>query len=514
MQQYHYHMYDKCSFFLPQIPEDKRRSEEDLDSRWEEEMKATELTQPAPVSHSSGHPESDTRVNSETVKGINCQHSEHISPQVGMEAKSQMTSASVCSSTTDSHGQPVDVRRKRGRPRKIKPLLTKDKKDPDSAGLDAVQHKEISTTIPLPTCLENHNSVDVPNVIVESPSINNAPHNELSGPQTVSDGKVEDNVPLLPKRKRGRPRKTEMAAFKTMVSKSAAAPSVPTASSNANNVIGSTRRLRSRGEQHPLSQDGKTESNSKVNPKQTEMTPSERSNALNFQGIKRRRAKPADQQVPAKVSRLDVSHEASSVLSNDTGFGEGAETDKQVELNTDKQETDTDGKGDQLSLQCGEIQKHQTDLKDSASSQKRLPSLPAAKPEVIPSEVLDNLNLVNPSQSDDPEIKQSADINCREESQQKSSPESQKNANLQNTEPSSTDVVTSSEQPPKPDWVPPAVKAENIEIELNHLNPVSESNSPKSLQHNANTTVKSEGPNSQRNTFRRKRGGKRRRTKA
>uniref|UniRef100_A0A8D2ZGX0 Zgc:66448 n=1 Tax=Scophthalmus maximus TaxID=52904 RepID=A0A8D2ZGX0_SCOMX len=57
--------------------------------------------------------------------------------------------------------------------------------------------------------------------------------------------------------------------------------------------------------------------------------------------------------------------------------------------------------------------------------------------------------------------------------------------------------------------MPLAVKTENIEVELDHLNPVSESNSPNSLQHK--TTVKSEGPNSQRNTFRRKRGGKRRR---
>ncbi|XP_044063587.1 zinc finger and SCAN domain-containing protein 2 isoform X2 [Siniperca chuatsi] len=469
-------------------------------------MKAAELTQPGSESHSSGHLECGGLVNSETVGGTNCQHSEHISSQVGMEAKSEMTSASVCSSTTDSHGQPVEVRRKRGRPRKIKPLLTEDKKDPDSAGLDAVQHKEISTTIPLPTCSENRNSDDVPNA-VSGPLINNSPQNEMAGPHTVSDGKVEDSVPVLPKRKRGRPRKTEIAAFKTMVAKAAAA-SAPAAPANANNVSGPARRLRSRGEQHPSTQDVKTESDSKVDPEQTEMPPTESSNMLNFQGIKRRRAKLADQQVPAKVSRLDVPQEALSVLSNDTGCGERAEADKQVELNTDKQETDTDGNGDRLFPQSGEEQEQLTELKEGALPQRILPFQPAAEPEVIPSE---GLNSLSPSQSDDPKIKQSPDMDGSEESQSKSILDSPKNTNSPNTEPSSTDVVTSSEQPPKPVGVPPAVKAENIEIELDQLNPVSETNSLKSLQCIANTTIKSESPDSQRITFRRKRGSKRRR---
>ncbi|XP_070690742.1 zinc finger protein 184-like [Pempheris klunzingeri] len=392
----------------------------------------------------------------------------------------------------------------------MKALLTKDKKDPDFAGLDAVQHEEISTTIPLPTSLENHNSDDVPNAI-DGPLINNSPHDEMSGLHTVSDGKVGDSVPVLPKRKRGRPRKTEKEAFKTVVSKASAA-CVSAAPAKADNVSSPARRLRSRGEQHPSTQDLK--SDSKVDPRQTETAPTESSTTLNFQGIKRRRAKPADQQVPAKVSRLDVSQEASSVLSNDTGFGERAEIDKQVEPNTEKQETHSDGKAEQLSQQSGEAQQDQTELKGNASSQRGLCSQPAAELEIIPSEGLNSPNLVSPSQSDDPEIKQSADMNCREESQPNSSPESPKNCKeqeLQSAEPPSTDVPTSSEEPPKPDRVPPAVKAENVEIEVDDLNPVSESNSPKSLQYSANTTVKSEGPNSQQTTLRRKRGGKRRR---
>uniref|UniRef100_UPI0037E7ACD4 uncharacterized protein n=1 Tax=Semicossyphus pulcher TaxID=241346 RepID=UPI0037E7ACD4 len=153
-----------------QIPEDKRCNEEDLNSKGKEEMNATILTEPAPEALSSGLSESDGLVNSETVGRTNCQHNEHMSPQVGIESKTQMTPASVCSSTTDSHGQPVDARRKRGRPRKKKNMLTKHQKGPDSAVFDAVQHKEISTTLPLPTFLMNHNSDDVPN-LAEGPLI-------------------------------------------------------------------------------------------------------------------------------------------------------------------------------------------------------------------------------------------------------------------------------------------------------------------------------------------------------
>ncbi|KAL7394522.1 hypothetical protein ABVT39_027329 [Epinephelus coioides] len=426
-----------------QIPEEKICSEEDLDSRWGEEMKATEPTQPAPESHPSGHVESDGLVNSETADGANCQHSENISTQVGMEEKSEMAPASLCSSTTDSHGQPVEVRRRPGRPRKVKPLLTENRNDPGCAGFDAVQHKEISTTIPLPTCLENHNS-DVPN-----------------------DDKVENNVPVLPKRKRGRPTKVEVEAYRALVAKAAAAS--PASFAKAKRVSTPAWSLRSRVENHSVIQDGKPESESKVDTKQTEGTPTENSNALNFQGVKRRRTRLADQQVPAKVSRLDVSQEASSLLSNDTGC---QETDKQVELNTDKQETDTDGKSCQLSQQTGQM--------ESASPQRKLSSQPAAEPEVIPSDGVSSLNLVSPTQSDDPKIKQSANINGSEESQSKSSLDSTKNADF------STDAVTSSEQPPKSAGAPPAVKAENIEIELDHLNP--ELNNPKSLQRNANAT--------------------------
>nr|XP_033958090.1 ras-responsive element-binding protein 1-like [Pseudochaenichthys georgianus] len=418
-----------CSYH--EMPEDKRCSEEDLDSRWGEE-----LNHPASESHSSGFVETDGSVNFETAGGTLNQHSGHILPQVGMEAESQMTSANVCSSTTDRLGQHVETHRKRGRPRKIKSLLTKDNKYPDSAGFDAVQHKEISTTIPLPTSLENYNSKDVPN------TIGGAPRCDL----------------VLPKRKRGRPRKTETSAYNAMVAKIGAASS-PAALADAYNVSRATRTLRSQADQHPSKQDGKPYCDSKEDFEHN-------SNILNYQGFMRRRAKQADQQVPAKVSRLDVSQEACPLLSNHTGCGEGAETDKQVGINTDKQEAGTDERTCHLSLQSGGEQQ--------------------TEPEVIPSK---RLNVVGPT---------SGNMNDREELQSKSIFESQNIEALQKT------LAVTKSQIPKPVSVPPAVKAEQIEIELNPLNPMS--NSLESLHCNASTTA--ESPNGY---FRRRRGGKRRR---
>ncbi|XP_054477210.1 zinc finger protein 271 [Anoplopoma fimbria] len=279
----------------------------------------------------------------------------------------------------------------------------------------------------------------------------------------------------------------------------AAVARAPAPTASVNNVSGPARRLRSRGEQHPPTQEGKPVSESNVDPK-----PPESSNILIFKGIKRRTSKLADQQVPAKVSKLDVSQE-SSLLIKDTGCGERAETDKQVEVNTVKQDTDTDGKSCQLYQQEG--QEQQVELKEGALPQRNPSSPPAVDPEVISSEGLNNQNLVSATQSDDPlNIKLSDDMNGSEESQTKSRLGSPKNANLPNTQFSSTDVVTSSEHPAKAVVVPPAVKAENIEIELDHVNP--ESSIPKSLQCSANTTVKAQGPNW---AFRRKRGGIRRR---
>lgn len=458
-------------------------------------MKAAELTQPANESHSSGHMESD---GSEKGGGANCQQNERVSPQVGIEAKSQVTSASVCSSTTENHGNLVEVRRKRGRPRK-KPLLAEDKTHADSAVPDAFRHKEINMTVPLPTSLENHVNNNEPTSL-DGPSINNSTCNEMPGPHSVSDGNVVETVQVLPKRKRGRPSKAEIAA-KAMFTQSNAA--------NVNNVRGAAWCLRSRAEQQPSTQEAKTQADSKIDPRKAEMTPKESSNTSRPQGVKRRGPKPARQQVPAKVSRLEISQEASSVLSTDPDIGERSETDKEVDPNTDKQETDADGKVGQAPLQAEEGQEQHPEQTECASPGHQLHSQPAAEPELIPSEGLNRPDSGSPLHNDD---LQPSDMNGSEEAQSKvDSLEPPEHENLQNTESPSTDVITSPEQPPTSVEALPALKTEALEIELDRVKPVSQSNSPTPLQHNADTTVRPEGPNSQIITFRRKKGGKRRR---
>ncbi|XP_062255001.1 zinc finger protein 585A [Platichthys flesus] len=435
-----------------QIPEDKRCSDEDLDSSWREEMKATEQSQTAPESHSSWTLESEGHVHSETGSGANSQQGEHMPSQVGMEA---MAAAIVCSSTTDTHKPTVEVCKKRRRTRKIKTRLTAaDKNNPHTAGVDAVQHEEISTTIPLPACLENHTSGDVPHT-VDNPSINN------SAPRTVCDGKVEGGVPGLRKR-RGRPKRAQITRFENIFTEEA----------DDNTPAGPARRLRSRGEGEPCTQDDLTGSD-----------------ASKLQAVKRRRSKLADQQVPAKLSRLEGSQEVSAGLGNNTLpvwlCGGRAETNKQVELNTDKQQTEADTQEHQCSPQS-RTGEQQTEQKAVAVLQRRLRSQAAAEPEVIPSKDLHILNNKEGITDSDKSYSQSTEL-------------------------SSPDVELSTEQSSELVGSRPAVKTENIEAELDHLNLVSESNSPKSSQHSATTTFKSKGPNSQQNMLRRKRGGKRRR---
>lgn len=415
-------------------------------------MKATELTEAAAQHRSSAHLDPGGHVNCDTVERTNTPQSECTPSQVEMDAESQGTPAVVCSSTTDSHGQPVC--RKRGRPYKRKPLLPKDKKDQDTAGLDAVQHKEISTTIPLPACLENHISGNVPNT-VDGPLMNN------SHPHSVPDEEAKGN---LKKRRRGRPKKTEITP--------------------AANINSPARRLRSRGEKQPLTQDITTESGSKVDHRQTERTPPESSNTPNLQGIKRRRGKLVDQQVPAKVSRLDKSQTASSA-------SRGAEADKQVEINAKQQGTDTDGKEALCSLPSGSDRRQQTEQKEGA-----LPE--TAEPEATPSEDLNLPNLPSATHSDEPRTKRTVALNDNRNSQSKMSFSSPKRSKL----PSVPDVIISSEEQLKT-IAPPAMKTQNTEVDLDHLHPVP--------QYSANATVKSENPSSQRSIFRRKRGGKRRR---
>ncbi|KAK2844386.1 hypothetical protein Q5P01_011045 [Channa striata] len=464
-----------------QITEQKICSEKDVDFRWTEEMKATQLTETAAESHPSGHLESDDCVKSEAGKADSPQ-TEHNSSQEGMEAEHQKAPVSVCSSATDSHGQPVEVRRKRGRPRKRK---------------DAVQHEGISSGIAVPTCLQNHNSNDVPNT--------------TGVPQTGSIGKAEDVVHVLPKRKRGRPRKTDNTAFTNMGVK-AAAVSAAIAFAGASNVSGPARRLRSRGEQQLSTVDGKTESKRKEDPKPTELIQTETSIPANIQGVKRRRSKLSHQQVPNKVCRLEDSQEASSVLSNDKDCGERAVTDKQVELNTDKQEADTHGKQGQIASQSGEVQEQKMEIGERLLPRRKLRSHGAAESEVISSQGLSSLNTVNLPRSDDPQTKHSLDTNDSEKLQSKSSPANSKIIIVtQNTGPTYTEALKASEEMAQPVGKPPTVKTENIELELDVFKPVSEPNNLKSLKHNSKATDKSGVLDSKQIFFRRKKGSKRRR---
>ncbi|XP_041843179.1 oocyte zinc finger protein XlCOF7.1 isoform X2 [Melanotaenia boesemani] len=484
-----------------QKPKDNRPSEEDLDTRWKDEPKVTDRS-PALELNSSGRLESDGHVSAETVGRAICELGEDVPSQVRMDSMSEVTSASVCSSTTDSHGKPVEVRKKRGRPRKRKQLLMKDKIDPSAAGVDAVQHKEVSTTIPVPVCIVNPSNDDVPNK-VDDHLISTSPHNEVAASQAALNEKVGDDVPLLVKRKRGRPKKTD-AVLRNTISKTAATRRVP---SRVVNLSGPARSLRSRGLQHPSTQAEKPRS--KENLKQNEVTSTKSSDTPCFQrGKRRRRRFQTDQQVPAKVSKLEDSQETSSVLSNDTSSVERADAEKHVEPSTDTLETNTDGNGDQV-LHSGEVQEQQTQANEDLLPHKELHSLP--EPGIVSSMDPNNINTVNPSQNEAPNIQQSNSTNCSEEHQSKTlkSLDSPRNADLEKKEPSSIDIVTSSEEMSKPDGSTSVVKTQNVELDLDHVKSVTQSNTPISFQHTTNTTV--EAPNRQKNAFRRKRGGKRRR---
>lgn len=459
-----------------------------MDSRRGDKMKGTALKQP-------GSRESDVHVSSESAGERNCQRSEAVPSQAEVEAKS-LTPASVCSSAIDSHGKPVIIHKKRGRPRKIKPALTEDKRGPDAA--DAVQHKEVSTTIPLPASVENHNSDDLP-YAVDSKLINSAAHNEMPAPQPVLDNNVQVAAPLLPKRRPGRPRKSEMAAFQNQVSM--AAPG-----SHANKFSSPARTLRSRVEQPTLMQDDKLESHSKKDKedlKQTEAGTTESTRTSNSKGVKRRRTKlQIDQQLPAKVSKLDESQEALLTLSTDIDCGKSTETEKQ--LDTDKHETDSDVRDDQLPLHSGGGLEQEKQQDKTALPKAEVNSQP--EPEAIPSDSLKESDLPNPTQTDNLKVNQSLDINGSEESPSETPDFSESPADAELPKPSSTDTLTPPEQMRTSIGAPFAVKAENLELE--HLKPAPRSNSPNSSQHSTTPLVKSEVPNV---IFRRKRGGKRRR---
>ncbi|XP_041649281.1 zinc finger protein 91 isoform X1 [Cheilinus undulatus] len=461
-----------------QIPEDMRCSDEDLTSQREEEMETEGLSESAPETHSSEHLESDSMINSETEDRTDCQHNDPSSPKVGLEANSEMSPTSP--SSKEGHELAVEVRRKRGRPRKSKSLNGGDQNSPESAFLGAE----------MPGLLKNCNTDNVPNP-EDGHLMSNSSHNEMAGLQTVSDCKVEDGVLVLPKRGRGRPRKSEGVIPK---------PPKP-APKRVINFSGPVRILRSRGEQQPLSQAGKTESDIKADCKQTEEALIESNDSFNFQDIKRRGAEVGDQQVPAKVSRLDVSQEASAVLGNDTCHWMKRETDKQVELNSDEHDTDKERKSRRGSLKSGEMQVQKKQEEECAMPQRNQQQ--SSKPEVFPSA---RRSRKRPRQWK--RRKQSSDVSDIQVPQANSMLESTETTNSQENEPSHAEGITSSEQP---EVGLAAVKPENIEIEVDDLNPVLKSNTTKVLPDIPNSSATPEAPSNQAMFFRRRKGAKRRR---
>ncbi|KAM4736181.1 uncharacterized protein FYW61_006433 isoform 2-T2 [Anableps anableps] len=442
-----------------EIPEDERCSED---------MSATDLSQTA--LKASGHMESDVHMSSKAAD-ISCQASEDVLSQVGMDTGSQLTSVS-------SPAVNQKVRRRRGRPTKSKQSLTEGKKDLEAPGCDADQHKEASTTIALSAVSVNHSTDDSDQHVNSGSS-----QEEKSGSDAVLSDKVDGEVTLQVKRRRGRPKKSESATSQPTASKTST-----TRLSRPNNNLGWT--LRSRREQHPSTENGNSDSNNDI--KQTEGTSVENTNPIYNHGIRRRRTKPLiNEKVPAKVAKLDDSTEASPVLSNEADYAGKAETDKHVEQRADKQETDRNSNAAESS-----VQEHQAQLTEELQS--------PPEPEENPGEDLHGLNLVNPSQTEHSDIRKSLRINEKKEPQLETPKpcDHPVNASVQRAESSSIDLVSPSEKTPQSI----TVKSENTEIELNTLTPVSDSHAP---QNSADTSVKL--PNREHTVFRCKKGGKRKR---
>ncbi|XP_030013841.1 zinc finger protein 184 [Sphaeramia orbicularis] len=458
-----------------EMSEDKRCSKEDLDRRWEEEVKATELNQPARGSDSVSHSETEHKAN----------QSEHISSQVGMDQKSQITFASACSKTLDIHEQSAGSRRKCGRPRRIKQMPTEDVEEP-------IEPIDMRVIRPLPTCAENH-SDDVP-IEIESPLISNSDDNEVPG--ALDDAKAKDGDSDLQRKRRGKLKRTDTVPKKNTKKPDSPPPLPPPPPPHVDNNSGPTHRLRSRDNRPSTREETMDE-------KQSKMPPTAPTESSVTSTLKRRRVKLKTEQIPAKVSKFDVSHEAPSVSED---CEERTDTDKQVEVIAGRPQIDKETEEGRIA-QTSEVEQQQLGLMGEQTLTERK-AQSADQPEVFPSQCFNNPKPLSPNHSDS--LKETLDLSRSEESAH--NVEVQKNVNsLQNTDSQSVDVVTSSEceQKSKPVDPPSGVKTENIEMEVDDFNPV-ESNSSKSVEDN-DTAIRSEGPISKRNTFRRRRGGRRRR---
>uniref|UniRef100_H3C1K5 C2H2-type domain-containing protein n=1 Tax=Tetraodon nigroviridis TaxID=99883 RepID=H3C1K5_TETNG len=406
--------------FSSQIYEDNKCSHEDLDTRWAEEKKPEGSTQPGTESGSAAGSGGLSRP--ATVGGKSVQH--RLSEKV-MEAKKEVKN--VCGPATDSQGQTAEVPRKSRRRQKMQPSSPGDRSHPDAAG----QRSGICSTVPLPTGLDNHTDTKVPST-VSAPFTGDLPYN-VSSPQPVISARVAHHVPARQRRKRQGREEADGAVTD-------AAPSARAKRSDA------TRRQRSKREQHTSARGGNTEAERDVQPEQTE-----HGGPLNVCRIKRSGPR-ADEQVPAKVSRLEGCQETSSA----SGLGVDLKESVESDFSPETRERITDGKTDRPSLQPREREEG--------------PSTRAAD-----------------------EGEQTADASCSEGAR----PERRCNP-LKNQIWSSDQLSTLQEFP--------QVKTEHVEMELDRSR--LESGSAKSLD--SSSTVPPDGLYDQSKVSRRKKGGRRR----
>ncbi|XP_029959294.1 zinc finger protein 184 [Salarias fasciatus] len=459
-------------------------------------MKARELKQPASRAHPTGN-----QVSSGTVGGENGVR--HTSSRVGVGEKSPEPSESVCRFTRNSRGKARDLSRRPGRPRKAK-QLTKGKTDPDTDECAAVRRQDVSTTLPLPTSLDNHNTDELPDAI-DNNLIDNSLHGRDSHPHAVSAERVESVDSLAPKRRRGRPKKRDSPAFQNTASESVVSVSAASPT-NANNVDVPTRRLRSN--QLPSTQGENSASHSNAHPQQLASKQSNRKSK--FQAVKRRRQRSqVNDQVPEKMLKLDNSQEAESLSFNNTDCTVTAKANQQKGPDDDRPEGDANGENVQLFAQAGEERERQSN--EHASPQRMLPSQP--KPAATSSESLSNLKTVSSSLPVQAHKNTSEKITGSKDSQSETPDDSESplDVDLQTATVSNPGATPTSVEAQKPADMLLEPKEEDVEIDVDSLNPASQLRSHKSVQNRANPTVQAENLPDQRSYFRRKRGGKRRR---
>ncbi|XP_061631955.1 zinc finger protein 484 isoform X2 [Phyllopteryx taeniolatus] len=493
-------------------------------------MKVKNPSKPLSASHSS-----------ETLKSegpVDTNLQPNATSQLGMDAKAEMAPASVCHLTATNNGLPLAGRRKGGRPRKIKPSKLEDKVCTTTNDPVADEHEEIGTAMEVPTCSEIHTAEAVPNNVKSL--LNEFPHNETAGTCPVPDCKAEDDVPLGCKRTRARPTKREIAVIENVVSEAIF----------VNEPGSPTQKLRSK-KKHFLALEENSCSDVMVSPKEMEVSPTPESSAR-LDAIEKSNLQ-IDYQIPAKVFKPDVSLEAVSVASGDTGSGDVAEigklqggdgehlqtvpdknsrqlsprpvecdTDKQVERDGEHIQVNSGGNGVDLSprsVEGGTVEQrhsdHQQALSDSCLSPQSVElQQPKEAEGLLPqiSKQADQQTFGNHFYFNNSPKMLPVDDESYKDSECPRNCDNSKNAvSPQTPAPSGNDVPASSEEAPEPVEIPSVVKVENEEEPLDQLDPLSKSNNPSCSQQIAKMTSSSEGHYIEQSVLRRRKGRMRRR---